>query len=496
MLFSIVGTMLAQNGIDALRYSQQYYSGTARFAATGSSFGALGGDLSTLSTNPAGIAIYRRGEIAMSPSMLENNTDATFSGNTVSNNKKYGFNLGNIGGVMAFVDDDIDGWKGFSMGATYNRLNNYTNYTQIEGTNDKGSMLNDFMFSADGKTVDELDSYVAFPAYDTYLIDIADTVTYLYTNPLFWNLPEGESDPQYGQTQRKIIDKKGGSGEYAFSVGANYSDFLYIGATMGIQSFFYEEKSNYTEFGFKDSCNLDNFTYSENLRVNGSGVNLKLGIILRPLDFIRIGGAIHTPTAFTVSEQYSTSLSSYWNAPMSEDDNAYDQPDALSAQTTSEAYRGIYKITTPLRLIADAGFVVGKFALLSAEYEYIDYSSMRMSSQFYNYFDENEDIREQFVATHNFRGGAEFRLGQVSLRGGYALYGNPYNLDVLDRTDATRTQISGGIGIVTGNVYLDFAYIHSTQNDSYFLYNGYIDEPKPELAYTTGQGMVTVGVKF
>ena len=493
MLFSIVGTIWAQSGIDALRYSQQYYGGSARFVATGSSFGALGGDLSTLSTNPAGIAIYRKGEMSITPSMIETNTDAHFSGNTINNNKKYGFILGNLGIASAFVDDDLDGWKGFSMGATYNRLNNYTNYTQIEGENDKGSMLDYFMLNADGYYPDDLDSYREFPAYDVYLLDtVPNSPEGYYTNPLWWN---ADGDPKYGQTQRKIIEKNGGSGEYALSVGANYNDFLYLGATMGIQSFYYNEKSSFSEFGFKDSTGLESFTYSENLRANGTGVNLKLGVIIRPVDFIRIGGAIHTPTAYSVTEQYSTAMDSYWNAAQSEGEYAYVHP-FPSAQTTSDVYRGTYKITTPLRMIADAGVVIGNYGLLSAEYEYIDYSSMRMSSPYYNYFDENEDIRKQFVATHNFRGGAEFRLGQISLRGGYALYGNPYNLKELDRTDAVRTQISGGIGIITGNIYLDFAYVHSMQNNSYFLYNGYVEEPNPELTYKSGQGMVTVGVKF
>jgi len=492
MLFSIFGTILAQNGIDALRYSQQYYGGSARFVATGSSFGALGGDLSTLSTNPAGIAIYRKGEFFITPSMMESNTDANFSGNTVFNNKKNGFNLGNIGIVTAFVDDDIEGWKGFSIGGTYNRLNNYTNYTQIKGENNQGSMLDYFMYNSDSKHPDDLDNYVAFPAYDTYLVDVADTSTLIYTNPLWWNA--GQDGPQYGQTQRKIIDKKGGSGEYAFSAGANYNNLLYLGATVGIQSFYYNEKSSFSEFGFKDSTDLESFTYTENLRTNGTGVNFKLGIIIRPVDFIRIGGAIHTPTAYSVTEQYSTSMDSYWNNPQSEEDNAYVHA-YPSAQTSSDVYRGTYNVTTPLRLIADAGFVIGNYGLISAEYEYIDYSSMKMSSPYYNYFDENEDIKNQFVATHNFRGGAEFRLGQVSLRGGYALYGNPYNLN-LGRTDAVKTQISGGVGIVTGNIYLDFAYVHSYQNNSYFLYNGYPEEPNPELVYKSGQGMVTIGMKF
>ncbi len=470
-----------------------YYGGSARFVATGSSFGALGGDLSTLSTNPAGLSIYRKGELSISPSMVANKYDATFNGNSTSTTPKYGFHFDNIGCAIAFADDsEYSDWKGFSIGFAYNRTNDYTSYTNIEGTNEKGSMLDYFMYNSDNTYPTDLDEYVSWPAYQTYLVDTVSS-DLVYTNPLWWNLPEGEEYPQYGQLQKKTIDKRGGAGEYAFSLGANYNDLIYFGATVGIESFYYEENTKFTESDFVDSVGLQSFNYNENLRSNGSGANLKLGIILRPLDFIRIGGAIHTPTFYTITDNYSTSMNAYWDA-SSDDPYAYNHTSG-SSNYESNQYRAVYQLTTPMRLIADVGLVIGTFALISAEYEFVDYASMRLNSSDYNFSDENTVIRDAFKSTHNLRAGAELRFGPLCLRGGYAIYDNPYKSS-LGRTDAVRTQISGGLGIVTGNIYIDFAYVQSIQNDSYFLYNGYTDEPNPELNYTGGKGMVTVGVKF
>ena len=49
---------LAQSQADAYRLSQTELTGTARFVSMGGAFGALGGDISVMSYNPAGLAIY------------------------------------------------------------------------------------------------------------------------------------------------------------------------------------------------------------------------------------------------------------------------------------------------------------------------------------------------------------------------------------------------------------------------------------------------------
>src|ERR1035437_9082267 len=110
-------TTFAQNEVDALRYSQLgFFGGTARSAGMAGSFGALGGDFSTLSTNPAGIGLYRRNEVFFTPSF---------------------FNFGSIGVVLSHYNDEIkNGWKGFSFGFGYNRTNDFNNRMQMQGKND------------------------------------------------------------------------------------------------------------------------------------------------------------------------------------------------------------------------------------------------------------------------------------------------------------------------------------------------------------------------
>ena len=52
----------AQTLYDASRLLDNDLNGTARFVGMGGAMGALGGDISTMGTNPAVIGIYRRNE--------------------------------------------------------------------------------------------------------------------------------------------------------------------------------------------------------------------------------------------------------------------------------------------------------------------------------------------------------------------------------------------------------------------------------------------------
>ena len=125
----------AQNDIDAMRYSQITFGGTARFASMAGSMGALGGDISTLSFNPAGIAIYRKGELSITPSVFSQSTSSTFNGTNASD-RKLNFNFGNIGLVTTINltgKNNTTGWESINFGFGYNRKNNFHNRISIKG---------------------------------------------------------------------------------------------------------------------------------------------------------------------------------------------------------------------------------------------------------------------------------------------------------------------------------------------------------------------------
>ena len=137
-----------QNEVDALRYSQNNYGGTARFTAMGGAFGALGADFSTLSINPAGIGLYKTSEFTFTPTFYVGNTSSTYSGKTNEDNK-YNFNLGNIGLVYDFFKRgkfaEGNGWKDVQFGFGINRLNDFNNRVVIQGYSANSSMMNQYV---------------------------------------------------------------------------------------------------------------------------------------------------------------------------------------------------------------------------------------------------------------------------------------------------------------------------------------------------------------
>ena len=162
-MFSLLLTFVvnAQNEMDALRYSQIFPSGSARFAGLAGAFGAIGADFSTLSFNPAGIGMYRTSELVFTPSLFVGKTDSEYNG-VFRDDYKYNFNVGNIGFVYTFYSksrfsDDEEGWKNAQFGFGVNRLNNFNNRIFIEGPNSQNSLLDEYLHNANGINYNNLD---------------------------------------------------------------------------------------------------------------------------------------------------------------------------------------------------------------------------------------------------------------------------------------------------------------------------------------------------
>jgi hypothetical protein len=226
----------AQNDIDAMRYSQLTFGGTARFASMAGSMGALGGDISTLSFNPAGIAVFRKTEISITPSLFSQTTSSTYNGNN-SSDYKLNFNLGNIGIVTASIIDqkkNTSGWQSVNFGFGYNRTNNFHNRISIEGDSKKSSLLDTYVANAYGQPSSNFDQFSTNLAWQTYLINPADTSgSYVYNHVI----------PNYGEHQKKSTTTSGSMGETVISFGGNYKDKLLIGATVGIVNEKYVEET-------------------------------------------------------------------------------------------------------------------------------------------------------------------------------------------------------------------------------------------------------------
>lgn len=470
LIFAIA--LNAQNDIDAMRYSQITFGGTARFASMAGSMGALGGDISTLSFNPAGIAIFKKTELSITPSVFGQTTTSTYN-STTSSDRKLNFNLGNIGLVASInlmSDKNTSGWENVNFGFGYNRTNNFHNWVSIEGDNKSSSMLDAFVADANGQNYSTFDGFSTDLAWQTYLIDTTSYLQYTHVAP------------NYGIKQKKSIETTGSMGETVISFGGNYKSKLYLGGTIGIVSTKYFEESIYEEIDATDTiANFKSFEYVQDLDTKGNGVNLKLGAIIRPNDWFRVGVAFHTPTALSLRDDYSSTMKSDL------DGVKYSAGDSLKGSFN-------YRITTPYRAIASVGFIINKIALLNIDYEYADYSSAQLHAHPSSTFsDVNKLIRDKYTATGNLRIGAEVRLDPIAIRAGYALYGSPFKTG--ENTNAARTSFTAGIGYRHDFYFIDFAYVHTQYTEHNYLY----DTPKAtsvENKYKNSSFMLSLGFRF
>ncbi len=474
----------SQNQNDALRYSQTFFGGTTRSISMGGAFGAVGGDMSCLGANPAGIAIYRFSELAITPAFSSISTEGTYLGKMLTDNR-YNFNINNLGFVVTYnADDEGTGWMNANFGIAYNHIAAFQRNIVIEGVNPNSSMLDYFMYNSDGTDPKSLSSMYEGIIYDCYLIDRVDTTKNIYGHPLYG---------VYGEKQRKTMQQGGSIGEFDFSFGANYRHMLFIGGTFGVQSIKYTSNSIYKEFDVDDKVNLDNFSFEEYLTTTGVGLNFKFGMIYKPIEFVRVGAAIHTPTFCPMHDEFETRASARFNrAPLGTTQlGPFEAPNDKNLATFD------YDITAPFRAIGSVAFLYQKIGLISLDYEFVDYSTARLRADDGDFFTENEAIQNQFTQASNIRAGAELLLGDFRIRGGFALYGNPYNSQE-NRQKMTRQSISGGFGFNNQNFFLDIGFITTSWKESHFLYDVSQNQTPTESILSTRENkiLITFGLRL
>jgi len=483
--FFLLASGQAQNEVDALRYSQNFYGGTARAISMGGAFGALGGDFTSASLNPAGIGVYRSTELTFTPTLLYDNTSTNYLGKPKEDNM-YRFMLNNAGFVHSNLTGKENGWVGVSFGLGYNQLNSFNRNTNMKGImvsggDNSSSLLDNFTNYANltpGADQDQglLDPFYEGLAWEAYMLEL-DSLG-------FWNEPWNQ---YYGQTQQRRILESGGIGEYAISIGANYSNRLYIGGTFGIHRLKYSSEVIHKEMD--DAYILDyfdSFTFREMLDTRGTGYTFKVGLIFRPISLIRIGAAFHLPTFYKIRESFYTDMQSTF-------DPQYNMGEIYEASPTNEFD---YWLRTPWKAIGSVAVQLGRIAIISADYEYMDYSEANMDSRSTDddLLDQNDRIKEIYTAAHNLRAGAEIHLGPMYLRGGASFYDSPYKSTEVN-SDSWIITYNGGLGFRSEKVFFDLACSLRMNDYHYWLYVPE-DVTGAKISANNSQIAATIGFRF
>jgi hypothetical protein len=488
LVLSIGSISFAQNADDALRYSRLFYSGTARFMSMGGAFTALGGDISTLSQNPAGIGVFRSSEVTITPQLGHFKSTSLFN-NSNTEDYFYNFNLGQGGLVANLIKNESEsGLISLNIGYSFNRTSNLDQSIVINGISSSSSLADYWVDESNGYYSDELASSVA-DAYDaslgwrTLVIDSlsGSNTTYgtVYSN-------YGDNPPSvYGQNMKRVITNTGYMGEHAISIGGNYSNKLFFGATLGINTLSYESKYEHSESTVAALPSLfTDFDYTLYYKDNGTGFNLKLGAIYKPIEILRIGFAFHSPTIYHLNRYLYDNISTHFS-------------DGGHYSASNDALRFSYGVTTPFRVLTGAALQVKKIALLSVDYEFVDYSAARFfeTGDGYNYTNKNQEIKNSLGTTNNIRLGAEVRLSNIYLRGGYGYYGKAWKAGGENKNQDFNS-LSFGIGFREKNIFADFGFSTMKNTDNYILYTSSTGSPASSLDMTRNTFAVTFGYKF
>ncbi len=513
----------AQSAVDAYMLSQTELRGTARFMSMGGAFTALGGDLSTLTQNPAGIGVYRRSEIGATLDISPRNISASTADSKISTSqtKVSCNNFGYIG--TARLDGAL---RTFSWGATYNRVASFdrtfkaynatapssvTDYI-ASFTNASGAPSEDDLSFGDNYNpyFDSDNDWLSILAYNSYMI-----------NP-YGHGYQGLSNAYTISDAESVVREKGYVDEYAIDFGGNVSDVLMWGIGFGITDLNYSSVTYYSE-------SLENATVPseqglvngnagitlDNLRaINGTGFNMKFGLIFKPLDMLRVGAAIHTPTWYSLSSSgFAETTYSYLNLNAPENK---DNPLAGSEYTEDAYYN--FHMNSPWKFMVGAAAVIGNSAIVSLDYERQAYDDIKVSYQdnFGDYVSDeyvNGDIKNYFKATDILRIGAEYRVTpRFSVRAGYNYATSSTKSDVLDGKTEVFTAgmnpafalnrenyaISVGLGYRYKAFYIDGAYIYRNKKSTYKAFTDYanVTAPSADLTETTNSIVLSAGFKF
>ncbi|MFO8147841.1 MAG: OmpP1/FadL family transporter [Bacteroidota bacterium] len=460
----------AQDITDAVRYSSEELTGTARFRAMSGAFGALGGDLSALDINPAGSAVFLNSFATVTLNYNQRNNDTRYF-NGITSNEYSEINFDQAGAVLVFNSRDPENkWGKFTLGVNYAQTNNFDDNYVALGTSST-SIDQYFLGYADGiplefletlenETITDLYRFLgedqgfgaqqAFLGYQGFILNPVsndlDNTTYSSA------LGSGSFNQEY------TLASTGLNGKFSFNFASEFNDFLYLGVNLNSHFLNYDRGTRLFETNNNPGSETNEVIFTNNLSTTGNGFSFQLGSIAKLNETFRVGLSYESPTWLTISEQTTQRLETFSNE---FNESVIVNPNVINIYPD-------YKLKTPGKLTGSLAVLFGTTGLISFDYSYKDYSSTELRpTGDPEFMFQNNLISNELKAASTYRIGGEYRLENWSLRGGYRFEESPYE------NETTLGDLNGyslGLGYNFGNIKLDLAYDNSSRTDNPQLY--------------------------
>ncbi len=475
-----LGTISAQNINDAVRYSDYSPFGTAGAVGVGSSIGAMGGDYSVIGINPAGIAEFRKSVFTFTPSINTQSSDGNFKDDTSlsTNRSRSSFLVDNIS-FVANGGNRNGKWQTSNWAVGFSKLAEFSRDVKIEGAT-VGSITDRFVALANSSGLDD---------FEAGLADESQAI-FQNENNIF------QSDFLDGDVVTKdvFLDQRGSINELSFGWAGNYDNTLNIGISAGVPFVSYSETKTYKE-NFQDNDFSNNLEYVETLNTSGAGINFKLGLQYRAIPQVRIGAAIHSPTWYTLNDDYASTMSYQYSS--------NDESGGGSAQSPDGSFK--YGYVSPWKAVGSIGSVykIGVLkGFVNADIEYLDYKNNEFDFTKHstdpiegtNTQEVNGEIDESLGSSTNLRLGTELAYESLRFRVGYSLSSSPYTND-----DETSSSWSTGLGFRGEGFFVDIGYRKRNITEGYNAYTVPDAEERDGLAIIDtdfGKVVATIGFTF
>lgn len=477
----------AQNITDAVRYSQQEITGTARYRGVGGAFGALGGDLSAINDNPAGSAIFNDSQATITISSL-NYDNQTYYNDGITSTDDSDLDFNQLGGVFVLNTSSPNVPK-ISLGFNYDRTANFDNAYVATGSSNN-SIDNYFLDYSDGvplellqlqngESITSLYQYLgefesfgaqqAFLGYQSFVIDPVseDPNNTSYTS----NISPGNFNQEYNYISTGYNSKA------SFNVAAQFNENLYLGINLNSHFFDFEKNTLLFEDNNNPNSEITYVEFENNLRALGSGFSFQIGGIYHLTPNWRVGATYNTPTWYTIEEETTQSLFT----------DGTNGTQNINPNVTN-IYED-YDLQTPGKVTGSVAYVFGGLGFISFDYSYQDYSNVDFGPQSDPFFtNQNTILNTELTSVSTYKMGGEYRFRDWSFRAGYRFEESPY-------TDTSNLgNLNGyslGLGYTFGSTRIDVAYDRASQErnsqfyqDTTFTNSAFIDEVRSSFVAT------------
>lgn len=477
-----VSAVQSQSINDAVRYSQENLNGSARFRAMSGAFGAIGGDLSAINVNPAGSTIFAKSQVGVTLGNYNTSNKSSFYGTNTSETN-ISFDVSQAGAVFVLNNPmENTGWKKFALSINYDNANNLDNTMYIRGNNPNGSIADYFVSYANqvglpgdfytASYFDELSlrQRQAFLGYDAYIIDPNGSSA---TNTTFIsNVPAGNKLQDY------YIETTGYNGKLSINASGAYNDRLFFGINLNTHFTDYSYASSFQEDNnnapIAGRPSVNSITFNNLTQTYGNGFSFQLGAIAKITSEFRAGLAYESPTWYQLTDEV-------WQMVYSSGTNYENGSNSAMPNTDVVIQYEPYHLRTPGKFTGSLAYVFGKHGLLSVDYALKDYSKNKFRPNDDYFGPVNNDISNQLTTAGELRIGAEYRIKQWSLRGGFRYEESPYENG---KTVGDLTSFSGGFGYQFSRTRLDLAYAYMQRDTELPLFSqGLTDTVKNKATY-------------